>query len=150
MEANDNPPQVLFGDLYDEALNLLVEIRDHMAERRSMANDGHLEPEARLLISGEAFRMTAQLGDVMPWLLVRKAVHAGEVSQPDAASPLNRFPGASASREDRIPSGSLLSQDLRRLVKRCDDLYARVTRLDELAADGRQMPGQKRPSGDSR
>lgn len=141
METKDSSSQVFLGDLYHEAMSLLVEVRDHMADRRSKGDDGNLEPAGRLEIRSEAFRVTTRLSQVMAWLLMQKAVHAGEMNQRDAMSTHNRLSGHPASPENHIPSGEILSPDLRRLRKRSNDLYARVARLDEMAANCRHIPG---------
>ena len=143
MELDESTSQVFLGGLYDEAMNLLTEVRDYMADRHSTGYDRNLGPADRLQCRSEFLRLTYRLTHVMAWLLVQKAVHAGEMSQIDAVGRSGRLNGQPESSEERFPSGAVLSPALRRLLKRSNGLYARVARLDEVAASCRHMPGPK-------
>ena len=70
----------LFIDrIYEETLRLLEDARDYMMhwERRDRYA---LAMEARPLLAHESMRMTARLTSVMSWLLVQRAVDAGEIT----------------------------------------------------------------------
>ena len=81
---SDSGDSIAFLDgTYEEALKLTREARDYLAVQES--NDlARLAPEARLVASCETMRLTSRLSQVMAWLLVQKAVHAGEMAR-DAA-----------------------------------------------------------------
>lgn len=121
-------PVTFLDGTYREALALTREARDYVAlqERRDRAG---LPPELQLLASCESLRLTARLTQVMAWLLLQRAVHAGEISPQEAREPHHRLGGreicqAAAAGADRLPPR------LRELLGRSAELYQRVARLD--------------------
>ena len=70
----------------------------------------------------------------MAWLLVQKAVHAGEISAAEAAGDDHRLAGQAVCRERGGTHGIQLPPALAELLDRSYELYARVERLDALVA----------------
>jgi regulator of CtrA degradation len=68
----------------------------------------------------------------MAWLLVQKAVHAGEITRIEAAEPKHRLAGKEICEVtgciDMIP----LQPGLMQLLERSHRLYQRVARLDSM------------------
>src|SRR3546814_16360656 len=79
----------------------------------------------------------------MAWLLVQKAVHAGEMTREDARAPEFRLAGKSVCAEAAPPVEGTLQPRLAELLERSLSLYLRVARLDALQ-DG---PQRRVPSG---
>jgi len=81
----DNPSQNAFVErAYREALDLLVALRDYLEgeapdEREALAH------EDRLQLTYEMSRVTRQLTNVMAWLMLQKAVIAGELTAEQAS-----------------------------------------------------------------
>lgn len=127
---------LFFSRTYDEAYTLLVEARDYLAYREPIDRRA-LAVDARLSANCEAMRLTSRLTQVMAWLLLQKAVHAGEVTAGEAVKDENRLAGQTvclneeADRE-RLPP-RLLS-----LLDRSYRLYRRVERLDGMVAEAAQ------------
>ncbi len=122
---------VFFRGTYDEAFQLLLEARDYLT---------YLEPSERAVLTlnqrlaanQEAMRLTSRLTQVMAWLLVRRAVQAGEISFEDALHSDRRLDGQGVcltqiGDEDAAP----LPRGLKDLLGRSYRLYARVDRLDK-------------------
>lgn len=65
---------------YDDTYALLVAMRDYVSGPSS-ADSTELDPSDRLRLTHELSRVTRQLTDVMAWLMVQKAVAAGEISE---------------------------------------------------------------------
>ncbi len=65
---------------YQEASDLLVEARDYVAGRPSEPAEQVLAPADRLRLTQALSRVTRRLTEVMAWLLVQKAVAAGEIT----------------------------------------------------------------------
>jgi len=65
---------------------------------------------------------------VIAWLLTRKAVAAGEISEAQAAAPERRLGRAQSSDPD-MTSG--LPETARQIIAATADLYERVARLDD-------------------
>jgi len=125
-----------FNKTYFEALNLLDEARRFVvgSERRQVAAR---TIEESLRIHCEAFRVTTRLTQIMAWLLYRRAVLAGEMSDDQAArDDMCRLGAVDICRDDRWHDHPSLPPRLRDLLERSYRLYVRVARLDELAKRG--------------
>src|SRR5271170_725762 len=129
------PPRraVYFDRTYRETMSLLLETRDYMrfrepVDRRAMPDD------QRLVVNCEALRLTSRLTHIMAWLLIQKAVHAGEITPAEAASEDHRLAGQSVCRERTTLGDISMPPALATLLERSYHLYTRVERLDELVA----------------
>ena len=132
MKLTDTDAGIAFFDsTYREALSLTREARDYVAyqERRDKQS---LSPVGQLAASCESMRMTARLTQVMSWLLVQKAVHAGELSREQAAAPELRLSGQTVCGEEPPETEEVLPPRLRELLERSLSLYQRVARLDAM------------------
>lgn len=128
----DAQPTAFFSKTYDEALRLVEDARGYLAglepfDRRSLA-----APE-RLRLCAETMRMTARLTQIMAWLLVQRAVHAGEISRSDALSEQEILAGVQVCMDRREEDWQGLPRRLVALLDKSHRLYVRVARLDELA-----------------
>jgi len=125
-------PTAFFGKTYDEALALLVEMRDYVADGE-MGDRAGLAPALGVRMSCEALRITARLTQIMAWLLAQKAIHAGEVSTEEVIRRNEKLAGiAICMEEDEGGDAALLPARFRALAERSHRLYVRVTRLDEM------------------
>ena len=124
---------IYFDRTYRETMTLLVEARDYMRFREPV-DRGALPDEHRLAVNCEALRLTSRLTHIMAWLLVQKAVHAGELTPAEAADADRRLAGQTVCRERTVVGGIALPPTLDALLERSYRLYARVERLDALAA----------------
>lgn len=123
---------------YREALALTREARDYVQhqERRDKAA---LPPDQQLVASCESLRLTARLTQVVSWLLVQKAVQAGEIDRARAASPELRLSGQEVCRPTEPAGAIAMPNRLAELLARSHALYQRVERLDALL-EGDEQP----------
>lgn len=124
-----------FNRTYEEALSLAREAHDYLA-RKVPHDNGTLNPFDQLSESCETMRLTARLTQIIAWLLVQKAVHAGELSRDEASDPERRLSGQAicgAALEDEEVS---LSPPLADLLDRSRNLYLRIERLDAMMNAG--------------
>jgi len=124
---------VYFDRTYRETMTLLLETRDYMrfrepVDRRAMPDDH------RLVVNCEALRLTSRLTHIMAWLLIQKAVHAGEITAAEAASEDHRLAGQSVCRAHGTAGDISMPPALATLLERSYHLYTRVERLDQLVA----------------
>ena len=120
-----------FDTTYREALSLTEEARNYLAGLKSNGAKSSVPADA-LLASCEAMRLTSRLTQVMAWLLVQKAVHAGELTRSEAQDPKYRLAGQDiCSPADPAFEGEL-EPGLADLLARSHSLYQRVARLDSL------------------
>lgn len=121
----------LVDQLYHEAMDLAEETRayfDSMGqeERRLLA------PMARVVFSCESLKITTRLMHAISWLLVQKAVAAGEMTTEDA----NRNDRRLGLTHVDVPGGqderlSMLPEAARELVARSEDFFDRICRLEQ-------------------
>ena len=130
---------MLVESLYLEAMALADEARGYF-DREGATDRGKLEPVARVAFSCEALKVTTRLMHVVSWLLVCKAVQAGELNEAEAGHPDRRLGQASDS-ENSVRLAYLPTRS-REIVERSRDLYDRVSRLDA-------QIGQLPPDGDA-
>lgn len=122
-----------FDKTYRDALTLLREARDYLAYCH--ARDVRaLEPFDRLRFSLESTRLTARLTDIMAWLLVQRAVAAGELTTSEAANTEHRLLRRRVCLVDLTHEDEALPRGLLSLLERSHRLYLRIARLDELVA----------------
>jgi regulator of CtrA degradation len=124
-----------FSRTFDDALALVVEARDYVAD--SLARDRDAVDTARQLVYDcETLRLTARLTQVMAWLLVQRAIHEGELSATQARAKANRLGGHSVCLADHPATLLQLPKRLQALMTRSLALYQRVARLDQMVAHG--------------
>lgn len=132
--ADDRPQAsltpLLVDSLYSEAMELADEARGYF-EKIGQWDRKRLEPMDRVVFSCESLKVTTRIMHVISWLLVRKAVAAGEMSEADADHPDRKLGRASISDERTDPRLSALPSFALTLIRRSQDLYERVHRLEE-------------------
>jgi len=126
-------PVTFMNRTYEEAVALLVEVRNYLAHHEEAERE-RLLPLERLTVSLETTRMTAMLTHVIAWLMVQKAAAAGEITRAAATAPENRLGGRSVCLDDSATQDERIPARLRELLSRCHRLYVRVSRLDQLVA----------------
>lgn len=123
---------------YQEASDLLVEARDYVAGRLSESAVQALASADRLRLTAELSRVTRRLTEVMAWLLVQKAVAAGEITAAAAAgTEAAALPAGGLGEVDPTQDIGNLPLAARGLIDRSRRLYAEVARLDS----GRRAAG---------
>ena len=126
-----NPPVTYFDSTLGEAMGLAREAREYLTYQDAADRAG-MTARSRLAASCEAMRLTARLTQVVAWLLVQKAVHAGELSREQAAQPRYRLGGQEVCEAAQPITEEPLPDRLRELMARSLQLYRRVARLDAM------------------
>ena len=130
-----NRSVTFFDSTFAEALALTHESRDYLASREWRVS-GEKSASDKLLSSCESLRLTARLTQVMAWLLVQRAVHAGELSREEARAERYRLAGQKVCAEGDPELAGELDPRLRELLDKSRQLYLRVQRLDAMQDDG--------------
>ena len=119
---------------YREVLDLLEQARQHAVHRslprRRPANSGPREGVARAKVSCEALRITSRLSHCLAWLMVQKAINAGELPPEAALDPDKRLDGHQVCGVVGAEDDPELPQEMRHLLAKSRRLYERVSRLD--------------------
>jgi regulator of CtrA degradation len=120
-----------FAGTYDEANQLLGEMRDYVARRQRREAQGLVAME-RLRLTAEAMRATTRLTHIMAWLLMQKAVHAGEIGLSQALERDAPLSGLGVCMAGEETDGDGLPLGFAALLERSRRLYIRVARLDDM------------------
>lgn len=119
----------LFQRTYQEGMQLVEETSAYLDGPGREASR-NLARDASLAYAGESMRLTTRLMQVAAWLLVRKAVHEGEITPDEARAEKYRLAAKEIARSARLAGAEGLPERLRELIGRSEQLYARVERLD--------------------
>lgn len=116
---------------YDDTYALLVAMRDYVSGPSS-EDSAELDPSDRLRLTHELSRVTRQLTNVMAWLMVQKAVAAGEISTEDGAdAPAAQLDLQAEGEDDEDVDGlGRLPLTARSLIDRSRRITALVRQLD--------------------
>ncbi len=117
----------LIDSLYVEAMVLADEARAYF-DRNGRDDRMALEPLLRVGFSVESLKVTTRLMHIIAWLLTQRAVEAGELTPAQGRNKTRRLGEAPMSDTElvkKLPEGAV------HLVKASQELFARVSRLDE-------------------
>jgi len=124
--VHDRLSRRLIDSLYIEAMLLADEARGYF-ETSGRDDRDQLPPLLRVGFSCESLRVTARLMHIIAWLLVRRAVMAGEISPEQSMAPDRRLGRAQAGDPEMV---ARLPHPAREIIAATDELYERVMRLD--------------------
>ena len=128
--ADDISHTAFIQRAYDDTYSLLVAMRDYVSGPSS-EDAATLDPNDRLRLTHELSRVTRQLTDVMAWLMVQKAVAAGEISAEDGAdAPAAQLELTAEDEDDDMESLGRLPLTARSLIDRSRRITALVRQLD--------------------
>jgi regulator of CtrA degradation len=120
----------LFSHTFDEGMSLVEETARYL-DGRGRDEARELPRKAALLYAGESMRVTTRLMQAASWLLIQRAVHDGEMRAEDAARERYRLGSKEiclGGREDGVDG---LPKTLQDLLRRSDNLYRQIARLDD-------------------
>lgn len=120
----------MFDRTFDEGMALVEETARYL-DGRGRQEARELPRKAAMLYAGESMRVTTRLMQAASWLLVQRAVYEGEMSIEDARAERYRLGSKEICFGGREEGIELLPPTLRDLLKRSDNLYRRIARLDE-------------------
>lgn len=119
----------LFQRTYREGMALVEEAATYLdGPGREQAKD--LPRATALAYATESMRLTTRLMQVAAWLLVRKAVHEGDMSEDEALTEKYELGGRDLARGAGIKGSELLPDALKDLVTRSESIFSRIDRLD--------------------
>ena len=130
----------LIDPLYAEAIAVADEARTYFSAE-GLEERQTLDPMERVLFSCESLKVTTRLMHVISWLMVGKAVAAGEMTPQEAAAPDRRLGFAEGSDEAREPRLALMPAHALSLIRRSQALYDRVRHMEaSLFGNGEDAP----------
>ena len=131
MTDSSSPTVAYFDNTFEEALALAREARNYIVYQDAVET-AKLDPAERLVVSCESMRVTARVGQIIAWLLVQKAVHAGELSRDKATESPYRLAGQKVCGAADLIADEKIPLRLAELLEQSHSLYSRVERLDAM------------------
>ena len=89
-----------------------------------------LPPSVNVLYASESMRLTTRLLDMASWLLIRRALKAGDISETEAQRKRKGVALQSPSRSSHVAGFGELPETLRGLVEESYALHDRIVQLD--------------------
>ncbi len=126
-----------------------------LVERTAAYLDGPGRKEAKALTGGagvlyatESMRLTTRLLDLASWLLIRRALKEGEISEDEAAKKRRRVKLQAFGRPDHVKGFTDLPEGLQGLIHESFSLHDRILQLDRAMTTLARDPDviEERPS----
>lgn len=134
-----------FEKVFKEGMGLVEETANYL--------DGPGRTDARLLdrhgavaYATESMRLTTRLMQLASWLLLQRAIGAGELTQEDARKEKHRISLSDIGRGNPLTGAEQLPQGLNDLIDRSLSLHSRVQKLDVMVnMQAKTIPQQASP-----
>jgi len=130
---------VSFGERYQASEQFDLVFKEGMAlvERTAAYLEGPGRAEAKrlaapvnVLYAAESMRLTTRLLDLASWLLIRRAIKEGEISEAEAENKRKNVTLQSPAKAAHVQGFATLPQGLQVLIEESDALNERIVRLD--------------------
>lgn len=123
-----------FAKLYREGMDLVDRTAEYLDGAGRMESKC-LTPPASLAYTSESIKLTTRLTQLASWLLVRRAISAGEITSAEAHS--HRHRANLSPQSGLLPNGySGLPEGFKKLIAESHRLYDRILRLEHLLNEG--------------
>jgi regulator of CtrA degradation len=123
-----------FKAVFKEGMGLVEETANYL--------DGPGRKEARgldrhgsIAYATESMRLTTRLMQLASWLLLQRALHAGELTQEEAVSEKHRINLSDIGSGQTLQGGETLPEPLKMLIERSLRLHHRIQKLDHVLND---------------
>ena len=141
LDSNDTVAvTVSFGERFQASEQFDVVFREGMdlVERTANYLDGEGRAEAKklkapfnVLYASESMRLTTRLLDLASWLLIRRSLKEGEITEAEARKRRSRVKLQALSRPSHIKGFEGLPEGLRKLIECSFALHDRIVKLDK-------------------
>jgi regulator of CtrA degradation len=136
-----------FERVFREGMGLVEETADYL--------DGPGRKEARLLdregavaYATESMRLTTRLMQMASWLLLQRAMQAGEITRDDAQAEKRRINLEAVGPAAPVAGGNGVPEGLTSLINRSLRLHERILTLDRSLAGPREAEAGENPVGE--
>jgi regulator of CtrA degradation len=122
-----------FDRVFKEGMGLVEETANYL-DGTGRTDSRLLERTAAIAYATESMRLTTRLMQLASWLLLQRAIAAGELGTDEARKEKHRISLSDIGRGNDIPGSSDLPQGLKTLVDRSLHLLERIRKLDQMIA----------------
>ena len=120
-----------FQEVFEEGMRLVEETADYLdGPGREQARA--MDRDTAMAYATESMRLTTRLMQLASWLLLQRAVAAGELTESDARKEQEHINLADMARAPDADTLARLPRELAALAQRAQRLYERIIRLDEM------------------
>ncbi|MEO1281349.1 MAG: DUF1465 family protein [Pseudomonadota bacterium] len=135
----DQDVTVSFGDHFQASTQFDTVFREGMelVERTACYLDGDgrrdskkLKSPVSMVYASESMRLTTRLLDMASWLLIRRALKSGEISEAEARAKRQRVKLKAMGRPSHITHFEDLPEGLQALIRESCALHDRIVKLD--------------------
>lgn len=118
-----------FDHVFREGM-ALVEAAANYLEGQGRRDAKSAGPELSVLYASESMRLTTRLLELASWLVIRRALKAGEIDLDEARSKRRRLRLSAIGRPEHVKSYDVLPTRLRELIEASFALHDRIALLD--------------------
>ena len=137
-----------FNKVFQEGMSLVEETANYL-DGPGRQDARSLDRHGSIAYATESMRLTTRLMQLASWLLLQRAVSAGELSEDDAIKEKTRINLEEIGPGGELNGGEQLPENLIDLVNRSLTLHQRVIRLDQMISDRSELTGDSdNPVGD--
>lgn len=137
-----------FNKVFQEGMSLVEETANYL-DGPGRQDARTLDRHGSIAYATESMRLTTRLMQLASWLLLQRAVSAGELSEDDAVKEKTRINLEEIGPGSELSGGDQLPDSLTDLVDRSLTLHQRVLRLDQMINERSEITGDSdNPVGD--
>jgi regulator of CtrA degradation len=125
----NSSPQIV-ERLYEEAVSLADQARAYFGTH-AKEDRRQLDPIDRLTYTSESLRISTRLMHVISWLMVRKSVAAGEITEKEALKPKHRLGDRELCKTSNIRDLRRLPPMVSSLSLRSQAIFARAMHMED-------------------
>jgi regulator of CtrA degradation len=134
-----------FKSVFKEGMGLVEETANYLdgpGRREARGLDRH----GSIAYATESMRLTTRLMQLASWLLLQRALHAGELTQEEAQSEKHRINLTDVGAGHTLQGTSVLPEHLKELIQRSLRLHQRIQKLDQVLNEREKAkPGPENP-----
>ncbi len=120
-----------FEKIFKEGMGLVEETANYL-DGQGRADSRALDRPATIAYATESMRLTTRLMQLASWLLLQRAIGAGEVSEHEASREKSRVSLSDIGEGNKIPGAENLPEGLVELVTRSLRLHERIMVIDQM------------------
>jgi regulator of CtrA degradation len=122
-----------FERVFKEGMSLVEETANYL-DGQGRADSRALDRQGAIAYATESMRLTTRLMQLASWLLLQRAIVAGELTRDDATREKSRVELSEIGEGNPIPGADALPDGLKELVQRSLHLHKRILLLDRMIA----------------
>ena len=126
-----------FEKVFKEGMGLVEETANYL-DGQGRADSKILDRSGAIAYATESMRLTTRLMQLASWLLLQRAIAAGELGSEEARKEKNRISLSDIGRGNDIPGAEQLPEGLTELVDRSLRLLDRIRTLDLMISRQKQ------------